>query len=188
MNDLKFYQELKYRKYLEYDHIDKVFIVKFPELPGCIAEGETEIKAIKNAEKVKTEWLKIAIEAGCKIPEPYVEPETTGRITLRLPKSTHARVVDRAKQENVSQNQLLLTYISEGLGRISSIPTSRMLGNDYQYVVKKIRTGQHLISQKRDTALDWLAQPSRYGLTKPKERCIDDAQDLLMATSLRKVV
>jgi predicted RNase H-like HicB family nuclease len=49
---------------------DKVFIAQVPELPGCMADGETYQKAISNAEVITQEWIETAKELGRAIPKP----------------------------------------------------------------------------------------------------------------------
>lgn len=115
MRDLKYYKGLKYRMAVEFHPEDSAYFVKFPDLSGCIADGKTPEEAVKKALVVKDEWLAVAIESGWKIPEPSVLIETSGRITLRLPKTVHEKLVDKAEQEEVSLNQLILTYVVEGL-------------------------------------------------------------------------
>ncbi len=117
MKDLNYYKNLKYRMTLEYYPEDKVYFIKFPELPGCIADADTAEEAVKKGLKVKDEWLETAIKAGWAIPEPIVPIETSGRITVRTPKSLHEKLNDRAQQEGISLNQLILTYLAEGLER-----------------------------------------------------------------------
>lgn len=119
MKDLKEYKNLKYRMVIEYHPEDEAYFVKFPELPGCMADGATAEKALKNALIVKNEWLNAAYEAGWTIPEPVAPSEMSGRVTLRLPKSIHERLVDRAEMEGVSLNQLILTYVTAGLEKAS---------------------------------------------------------------------
>ncbi|MBI5676288.1 MAG: type II toxin-antitoxin system HicB family antitoxin [Nitrospirae bacterium] len=119
MRDLKYYKELHYRMVVEFHPEDNVYFVSFPELPGCIADGKTPTEAVKRALNVKDEWLEVAIESGWKIPEPSLPIETSGRITLRLPKSIHEKLVDKADREEVSLNQMILTYVVEGLERTS---------------------------------------------------------------------
>lgn len=119
MKKLEDYKKLNYRMVFEYDQNDGVYYVKFPELQGCIAHGETPSKALKNALAVKNEWLKTAIDAGWTILEPSVQSETSGRITLRIPKYLHEKIIDRTEQEGVSLNQLILSFVSEGLERVT---------------------------------------------------------------------
>ena len=49
---------------------DQAFIVEVPELPGCMADGETYQAAIANAERIVQEWIETARELGRPIPEP----------------------------------------------------------------------------------------------------------------------
>jgi|GEM_PF-1836092 len=41
----------------------------------------------------------------------------SGKLVLRMPVSLHARLSDYASDEGISLNQLILSYIAEGLGR-----------------------------------------------------------------------
>ncbi len=49
---------------------DNVFIAEVPELPGCMADGETYQEVIQNIEIIMQEWIDVAKELGRKIPEP----------------------------------------------------------------------------------------------------------------------
>jgi predicted RNase H-like HicB family nuclease len=49
---------------------DQAFLVEVPELPGCMADGETYEKAVANARQVIDEWIETAREEGRPIPEP----------------------------------------------------------------------------------------------------------------------
>jgi antitoxin HicB len=120
MKSLEEYKKLNYKAVVQYDQKEDSYFVEFPELPGCMADAATAADAIEKALKAKDEWLEIAFEAGYKIPEPAVKLETTGRQTVRMPKSLHARVLERAEEEGVSQNQLILSFIAEGLTKTSN--------------------------------------------------------------------
>jgi predicted RNase H-like HicB family nuclease len=50
--------------------VDQSFIVEVPELPGCIADGETYQEAVQNVEVVIQEWIETAQELGRSLPEP----------------------------------------------------------------------------------------------------------------------
>lgn len=52
-------------------------------------------------------------------PNPVMLDEFTGRMTLRLPKSLHAKVTQLAVQENVSVNQYLVYAISSHVGEVT---------------------------------------------------------------------
>lgn len=120
MKDFEYYKRLHYKMIFYYDSEDKTHYVEFPELPGCIADGKTPAKALSCALRAKDEWIEAALEAGWEIPEPAVPLQTSGRQTVRLPKSVHKKLIDRAHEESVSLNQLILTYIAEGLERVAA--------------------------------------------------------------------
>ena len=60
---------IKYRLMIYYREEDKAFIVETPELPGCMADGQTYRDALVNAETVIREWIETAKELGRPIPE-----------------------------------------------------------------------------------------------------------------------
>jgi predicted RNase H-like HicB family nuclease len=45
------------------------FVVEVPELPGCMADGQTYADAVANAEVVIEEWIETARKLGRPIPE-----------------------------------------------------------------------------------------------------------------------
>lgn len=53
-----------------WSHEDQVFVAGVPELPGCIAHGNTHESALKNAKSAIRLWLDTAKEFGDPIPEP----------------------------------------------------------------------------------------------------------------------
>lgn len=91
------------------------FLVTFPDLPGCMADGETPEEAVKNGMDAVKSWLKTAKEFKDHIPRPG--ESSSGKFVTRVPKSLHARLVARAKQEGVSMNALVTTFLAESLGK-----------------------------------------------------------------------
>jgi predicted RNase H-like HicB family nuclease len=59
-----------YEKLLYWSEIDQKFIVEVPELPGCMADGETAAIALDNAEIIISEWIETAKELNRDIPLP----------------------------------------------------------------------------------------------------------------------
>ncbi|MCK5035594.1 MAG: type II toxin-antitoxin system HicB family antitoxin [Candidatus Sabulitectum sp.] len=49
---------------------DQAYIAEVPELPGCMADGETYQQALSSAEQIIQEWIETARELGRSIPEP----------------------------------------------------------------------------------------------------------------------
>lgn len=60
----------KYEIIIYWSKEDEAFIAEVPELPGCMADGESYQQALANAEIVIAEWLETAREIGRTIPEP----------------------------------------------------------------------------------------------------------------------
>ncbi len=60
----------KYEIIIYWSKEDEAFIAEVPELPGCMADGESYQQALANAEIIIAEWLKTATELGRAIPEP----------------------------------------------------------------------------------------------------------------------
>lgn len=60
----------KYEIIIYWSKDDQAFIAEVPELPGCMADGQTCAEALANAEKVVEEWLETARELGRDIPQP----------------------------------------------------------------------------------------------------------------------
>ena len=60
----------KYERIIYWSENDEKFIVEVPELPGCMADGETAEQALQNAEVIISEWLETARETGREIPQP----------------------------------------------------------------------------------------------------------------------
>jgi predicted RNase H-like HicB family nuclease len=47
---------------------DQAFLVEVPELPGCMADGQTHAQAVQNAQVVIREWIHTARELGRRVP------------------------------------------------------------------------------------------------------------------------
>jgi len=60
----------KYEIIIYWSEEDKAFIAEVPELPGCMADGNTYVDAVKNAEQVIDEWIETAKSLGREIPKP----------------------------------------------------------------------------------------------------------------------
>ena len=61
---------IKYELIIYWSESDSAFIVEVPELPGCMADGQTYIEAVTNVEIVIQEWIETAQELGRHIPIP----------------------------------------------------------------------------------------------------------------------
>ena len=60
----------KYEIIMYWSEDDATYVAEVPELPGCMADGETYREALANVERVIQEWIETAKELGRPIPEP----------------------------------------------------------------------------------------------------------------------
>lgn len=92
------------------------FFIKYPDLPGCMSDGETAEEAIQMGEDAKKCWLQSKIEQGKEIPLPFSSNNKyNGRITVRTPKSLHKELIEKADAEGISLNQYLVYLLSKGV-------------------------------------------------------------------------
>ncbi len=97
------------------------YAAKIVELPGCISQGQTLEEVIANIEDAKVCWLEVALDEGTPIPEPILSSEDySGKLVVRMPKSLHRVLVEKAKEENVSLNQYINFQLSKGIGGVKS--------------------------------------------------------------------
>ena len=111
------YLALPYRIELTPDPDEGGYVVSFPELPGCLAQGETVAEAVANAQNAKTAWLEAAIEEGIAISEPSDIDAYSGQFKLRIPKSLHKSLAEHARREGVSMNQYCVYLLSRNEAR-----------------------------------------------------------------------
>jgi len=93
------------------------YLIEFPDVPGCIADGETPAEAIVNGRDALKSVLLTMKEFGDPVPKPGGTATSSGQWRQRVPRSMHSRLVDRAEQEGVSLNTLVTAMIAEGLGK-----------------------------------------------------------------------
>lgn len=60
----------KYEILLYWSEEDSAFIAEVPELPGCIAHGQSPENALKNVHDAIRLWIKTADEFGDPVPQP----------------------------------------------------------------------------------------------------------------------
>ena len=92
------------------------YLIEFPDLPGCMSDGDSIVEAIQNGEDALQAWLQAAKESGRRIPEPNHTELQSGKWVQRVPKSLHAKLVYQAKREGVSLNTLVVSMLSEATG------------------------------------------------------------------------
>jgi predicted RNase H-like HicB family nuclease len=61
---------MKYEVIIYWSEEDQTFVAEIPELPGCMADGPTQAKALAAARRVAAEWCETARSLGRPIPQP----------------------------------------------------------------------------------------------------------------------
>jgi predicted RNase H-like HicB family nuclease len=90
------------------------FVAEVEDLPGCITQGETAAEALANADDARRLWLAAARAHGDPIPPPSIDQRYGGRLLVRMPRSLHRRLAERARREGVSLNQYVVALLAEG--------------------------------------------------------------------------
>lgn len=95
------------------------YLITFPDLPGCMSDGETIEEAIVNGRDAFSGWMSARADMSKPIPKPTRHGESAEpvRMMQRLPRSLHASLVARARAEGTSLNTLVTMLLAEGLGR-----------------------------------------------------------------------
>lgn len=106
------------------------WLISWPDLPGCVSDGETPEEAIQNGRDAFAAWMTVRQDVlKNPPPQPATAASQPARFVLRTPKSLHERLVTRAKAEGTSLNTLVTTFIAERLGPPEplndTIPASR---------------------------------------------------------------
>ena len=61
---------MKHTVIIYWSEADQAFLAEVPELPGCMADGETKPAALEAVERVAAEWIETARELGREVPTP----------------------------------------------------------------------------------------------------------------------
>lgn len=120
MKDLNYYLDLNYDLRIRRlaPEEGSGWFIEIPLLPGCVSDGETIEEALENIEDAKAAWISTALELGRKIPEP-VDEEYSGQLRLRMPKSLHKVLAEKAREERISLNQLIVYELARSAGYYS---------------------------------------------------------------------
>jgi antitoxin HicB len=93
------------------------FFVTHPDLDGCMAEGDTLNEAFANLADAKELWIETRLTNGYSVPEPAAAEEIySGRISLRMDPSLHARLVKISERKDISLNLLINTVLASFAG------------------------------------------------------------------------
>ncbi len=88
----------------------------YPSIPGCIGGGDTVEEAISEAKENLEIYLDYLQEEHKKIPDDDYKNEYSGKIALRISKSTHKRLAEISDNEGISINSLINNAIENYIG------------------------------------------------------------------------
>ncbi len=91
------------------------YLISFPDFSECISDGETPEEAIHNGMDALAETIAALEDLGLPVPAPGSGGAFSGKFIQRVPRSLHARLAARARQEGVSMNALVTAFLAEGL-------------------------------------------------------------------------
>ncbi|ENE5196837.1 toxin-antitoxin system HicB family antitoxin [Vibrio parahaemolyticus] len=96
-----------------------LYVARIKELPDVMEFADSFEEARELAlDTIQTSY-EMCLEQNIPFPKPVIENEiqASGRITLRLPKSLHAKLIVLAEEEEVSLNQYLVSALSVNYGQ-----------------------------------------------------------------------
>lgn len=112
--NLAYYLSIKYPVSVQ-EGPEGGFFVTHPDLDGCMAEGATLEEALASLADSRELWIESRLTRGYPVPEP-VEEEYSGKISLRMAPSLHARLAEIAKRQGISLNLLINTTLASFAG------------------------------------------------------------------------
>ncbi len=168
---VEYYMSLPYKISVYPDEDGKGFVAEIADLPGCLTSADSIEELWQNIEEAKQLWFEVALEDGDYIPEPSpVEiEEYSGKFVVRIPRSLHRQLSYRAKLENTSLNQMVISIMSESMGRWQvgrhpysayEVGTGLVIRSWFETLIGA--SEKSLVSHKKDWGQ--IAQPSRWAV------------------------
>ena len=89
------------------------YLVEYPDIPGCMSDGETIGEAIANGREALRDCIEVFKDSNRKVPTPSIE---AAQWRQRLPRTLYSKLTRRAETEGVSINSLVTAIIAEAIG------------------------------------------------------------------------
>src|SRR5450432_4857947 len=89
------------------------YLVEYPDIPGCMSDGETVEEAIANGREALLDCMEVFKESRRKIPKPSIE---AAQWRQRLPRTLYSKLTKQAENEGVSINSVVTAIIAEAIG------------------------------------------------------------------------
>lgn len=101
---------------VRYSPEDNAYVATTPEFEHLSGLGATPDAALREVREALDLALEVHRAKGWPIPEPLLLPTHSGQFRVRLPKDLHARLAERALDEGVSLNTLVVALLAQGVG------------------------------------------------------------------------
>ena len=89
------------------------YLVEYPDVPGCMSDGETVEEAISNGREALRDCMEVFKESGRKRPQPTIK---AAQWRQRVPRTLYSKLTKQAENEGVSINSLVTAIIAEAIG------------------------------------------------------------------------
>jgi len=98
------------------------YLVEYPDIPGCMSDGDTIKEAIRNGREALRDCLEVFEESGRKVPTSRVG---AAQWRQRLHRTLYSKLTREAEIEGVSINSLVTAIIAEAIGTKQAPPRKR---------------------------------------------------------------
>jgi len=86
------------------------------ETGASSAKADSLDEVMEMIRDAQREWIAASLEDGTPVPEPQPRQSYSGQFRVRLTRSLHQELAERAKQEGTSLNQMVVSLLSRALG------------------------------------------------------------------------
>ena len=121
------------------------WFVRVKELRGCMSQGDTAQEALEMIQDAQRGWLEVAIEDGIPIPEPQPDEEYSGKFVVRVPRSLHRALAERAEREDASLNQYINVALARAVGQEKTVAPQLAVAQDVAWPGLKASVRQVLL-------------------------------------------
>ena len=113
----EYYMALPYKRviYPTGESGDTAFFAEVLELEGCCADGATYTDAYETLTEEMGNCIQMCLNMGIEPPLPKLPRKHSGRVLVRMPATLQYKLALKAKEENVSINQLIVSKLSASI-------------------------------------------------------------------------
>ncbi len=94
------------------------WLIKVPELDGCVSLGKTLEEAFRNLESTIESWITSAKKKGKELPKnkiKKVEDEFKGNLAITIPKRLYQELLSKSEHERLNLNEYVIFLLTKGL-------------------------------------------------------------------------